>query len=68
MRQAIHFLSVLAFLFLQLNAMRKLFPAFFTLLVAFHLSAQKTLIWCGTLIDGISEERLGRHRDAQRLR
>jgi imidazolonepropionase-like amidohydrolase len=36
--------------------MRKLFPLFFISLVAFHLSAQKTYIWCGTLIDGISDE------------
>ena len=36
--------------------MRKLFPLFFISIVALHLSAQKTYIWCGSLIDGISNE------------
>jgi imidazolonepropionase-like amidohydrolase len=36
--------------------MRKNFPSFIVLLLALNLSAQKTYIWCGTLIDGISDE------------
>ncbi|HEY1869828.1 MAG TPA: amidohydrolase family protein [Chitinophagaceae bacterium] len=36
--------------------MRKLFPLVVILFFALQLSAQKTYIWCGTLIDGISDE------------
>ena len=36
--------------------MRKNFLLFIILLLTLNLSAQKTYIWCGTLIDGISDE------------
>ena len=36
--------------------MRKNFLLFTILLLTLNLSAQKTYIWCGTLIDGISDE------------
>jgi imidazolonepropionase-like amidohydrolase len=36
--------------------MRKIFLLAFTCILVLHLSAQKTYIWCGTLIDGISNE------------
>ena len=36
--------------------MRKIFPLFLNLLIVSQLSAQKTFIWCGSLIDGISDE------------
>jgi imidazolonepropionase-like amidohydrolase len=36
--------------------MRKNFLLFIILLLTLNLTAQKTLIWCGTLIDGISDE------------
>ena len=36
--------------------MRKIFLLVFINLLALNLSAQKTFIWCGTLIDGISNE------------
>ena len=36
--------------------MRKNFLVFIILLLTLNLSAQKTYIWCGTLIDGISDE------------
>ena len=36
--------------------MRKTFLFAFISILSFHLSAQKTYIWCGTLIDGISNE------------
>jgi imidazolonepropionase-like amidohydrolase len=36
--------------------MRKLSPILFGLLLVQNLQAQKTYIWCGTLIDGISNE------------
>ena len=36
--------------------MRKNFLAFMVLLLTLNLAAQKTYIWCGTLIDGISDE------------
>jgi imidazolonepropionase-like amidohydrolase len=36
--------------------MRNLFPILFILFFTCQLSAQKTYIWCGTLIDGISDE------------
>ena len=36
--------------------MRKNFPSFIVLLLTLNLSAQKTYIWCGTLIDGVSDE------------
>lgn len=36
--------------------MRKLFLVFIGFCIAFTLSAQKTYIWCGTLIDGISND------------
>jgi len=36
--------------------MRKKFLAFIILLLTLNLSAQKIYIWCGTLIDGVSDE------------
>src|SRR6185295_1837613 len=36
--------------------MRKNFLLFIVLLLTLNLSAQKTYVWCGTLIDGISDE------------
>jgi hypothetical protein len=36
--------------------MRKNFLAFIILLLTLNLSAQKIYIWCGTLIDGVSDE------------
>jgi len=36
--------------------MRKNFLAFILLLLSLNLSAQKIYIWCGTLIDGVSDE------------
>ncbi|MFI5188568.1 MAG: amidohydrolase family protein, partial [Chitinophagales bacterium] len=36
--------------------MRKIFHLFFITIIALQVSGQKTLIWCGTLIDGISDE------------
>lgn len=36
--------------------MRKIFLLVFISILAFQLFAQKTYIWCGTLIDGISNE------------
>jgi len=36
--------------------MRKKFLVFIVLLLTLNLSAQKTFIWCGTLIDGVSDE------------
>ena len=36
--------------------MKKLFPFLLTLFFTCQLSAQKAYIWCGTLIDGISDE------------
>lgn len=36
--------------------MRKIFPLFLNILIVAQLSAQKTFIWCGSLIDGISDE------------
>jgi len=36
--------------------MRKNFLLFIILLLTLNLTAQKTYIWCGTLIDGISDE------------
>ena len=36
--------------------MRKNFLLSITLLVILNLAAQKTYVWCGTLIDGISDE------------
>jgi imidazolonepropionase-like amidohydrolase len=44
------------FLLHQATIMRKNFLVFIIALLTLHLSAQKTYIWCGTLIDGISEE------------
>ena len=38
------------------TTMRKNFLLFIILLLTLNLTAQKTLIWCGTLIDGISDE------------
>ena len=38
------------------TTMRKNFPSFIVLLLTLNLSAQKTYIWCGTLIDGVSDE------------
>ena len=36
--------------------MKKLITIISVLLLSLHLSAQKTYIWCGSLIDGISNE------------
>ena len=36
--------------------MRKIFLFLFTLLFSLSLFAQKTFIWCGSLIDGVSDE------------
>jgi len=36
--------------------MRKIFPLFFMTLILVQVSAQKTFIWCGTLVDGISDD------------
>jgi imidazolonepropionase-like amidohydrolase len=36
--------------------MKKIFLVFLFALTGFSLSAQKTFIWCGTLIDGVSNE------------
>ena len=36
--------------------MRKIFLIFISFCLVFNLSAQKTYIWCGTLIDGISND------------
>ncbi|MFI5134135.1 MAG: amidohydrolase family protein [Chitinophagales bacterium] len=36
--------------------MRKIFFLLFSIVIVYNLSAQKTYIWCGTLIDGISND------------
>ena len=36
--------------------MRKLFPVFMSAVIGIQVSAQKTYLWCGTFIDGISKE------------
>src|SRR5438477_5679980 len=44
------------FLFIQLTNMKKNFLLSLAVCIALQLSAQKTFIWCGTLIDGVSDE------------
>jgi imidazolonepropionase-like amidohydrolase len=50
---AIRFFTTFSF---QLQFMKKIFLVFLFALTGFSLSAQKTFIWCGTLIDGLSNE------------
>jgi len=44
------------FLFIQLTNMKKNFLLSLAVCIALQLSAQKTFIWCGILIDGVSDE------------
>src|SRR5262250_1428269 len=44
------------FYFLNQNSMKKIPLILLTFLLSVQLSAQKIYIWCGTLIDGISDE------------
>ena len=44
------------FLIIQLLLMRKMFFCLLTIISTQFLLAQKTYIWCGVLIDGISSE------------
>ena len=39
-----------------IRKMKKTLTLAFTILIFLNLTAQKTYIWCGTLIDGISKE------------
>ncbi|MGZ8525465.1 MAG: amidohydrolase family protein, partial [Chitinophagaceae bacterium] len=44
------------FIFLKLMLMKKAMLLLFCIITITNLTAQKTYIWCGTLIDGISNE------------